>query len=105
MINGVVLFQNKILIKSNLLKNLFMLMKINKLQSLLLLYFLILYNFKYLNIIIKLTLIHNQKTFKWTLFFLFLSSKYANNILIYIVLSIRFLRLFILPGIISNDVF
>ena len=47
MINGVVLFQNKILIKSNLLKNLFMLMKINKMQSLLLLYFLILYNFKY----------------------------------------------------------
>ena len=87
MINGVVLFQNKILIKSNLLKNLFMLMKIN-------IYFLILYNFKYLNIIIKLTLIYNQKTFKWTLFFLFLSSKYANNILIYIVLSIRFLRLF-----------
>ena len=34
MINGVVLFQNKILIKSNLLKNLFMLMKINKMQSL-----------------------------------------------------------------------
>ena len=34
MIHGVVLFQNKILIKSNLLKNLFMLMKINKMQSL-----------------------------------------------------------------------
>ena len=71
MINGVVLFQNKILIKSNLLKNLFMLMKINKMQSLLLLYFLILYNFKYLNIIIKLTLIHNQKMFNEHYFFYF----------------------------------
>ena len=47
MIHGVVLFQNKILIKSKLLKNLFMLMKIIKMKSLLLLYFLILYNFKY----------------------------------------------------------